>query len=86
MRTRHDSRRIVFLSSEGVYYTDDGYQIQQISANVPTYCEREGIMPHKFRPDKTALRKWCPLLGLHALCAVCGYSRIYIAHDKRQRK
>ena len=26
---------IVFLSNDGVYYTD-GYQIQQISANVPT--------------------------------------------------
>jgi hypothetical protein len=29
---------IVFLSNDGVYYTD-GYQIQQISANVPTFFD-----------------------------------------------
>jgi hypothetical protein len=49
-----------------------------------TYCERNGITPHKFKPDPNSCA-WNMLLGSHKLCKVCGHSWLYIAHNINQQ-
>lgn len=50
-----------------------------------TYCQEHGITPHRFVADKKRIQEWDPLLGFHYLCKTCGYTRLYIAHDKNQQ-